>query len=698
MDQYRPFGGRLERYPLLQCAGLAFFLNLAVEILSRRSLAGGLLYLLQHPLLFSYNVSIILATLLMAVLCRKRYFAFAVVSVIWLGLGVTNFVLLSFRTTPLAAIDFEIAESVMTIIDVYLSPVQLVLIIAAILMTAGALVLVWLKAPKLKARYGRALFVMAILAVLFSVTTSRSAELQALSSNFANIVEAYEEFGFAYCFSSSLVDRGIDKPENYSPELVRQILEEIKGGEIKDQEAAAPAEAGPDSAGQEDLEEGLPEKAEEDPAGAGAAQETGAVSEKLPNIVMVQLESFFDVNYLKDITFSENPVPNFTAMKKEGSYGFLTVPSIGGGTANTEFEVLTGMSLDYFGTGEYPFKTVLQSKTCESLGYRLKGLGYSAHAMHNNTGTFYDRNLVYPNLGFDSFTPLEYMHNVEVNPTGWAKDKVLQGEILKTLAATTGRDFVFAVSVQSHGKYPTEALLENPEISVRGVEEEATENSLEYYVNQIHEVDAFIGQLKETLADYPEPVVLVLYGDHLPSTDYQAENLKNANCFQTEYVIWSNRPLEQTRQDLYAYQLSAYLLHRLELPESTLGGLHKNYFGNPEDEGYQKALELLEYDMLYGEEAAYGSRGAYTPAAMEMGVTEIRLDSLRREEDAVYALGSGFTAWSKLLVNGEAVETQLVNEYLLKAPGLQIDPEDTIAVAQVCENLTVLGETVLRQD
>ena len=655
------FGHWLENHPLLQSIVLAFLLNLAVEILSRRSLIEGAGYLISHPLLFCYNAAIILLTLSPAFLCRKRYFVFTMISTVWLGLGVTNCVLLGFRTTPLAAIDFEIAESVMTIIDVYLSPAQLIMIIAIILATAAGLVLAWLKAPKLKASYGRAVFVIAILGVLFSVTTSKSAELQALSGSFANIVEAYDEYGFAYCFSSSLVDRGIDEPEDYSPALVEEILREA---------ALAPAE--PD------------------------ALDSAASSER-PNIIIVQLESFFDVNYLKDPVYSENPLPNFTALKEENSHGFLTVPSIGGGTANTEFEVLTGMSLDYFGTGEYPFKTILQSKTCESISYDLKEQGYSTHAMHNNTGVFYDRNLVYPNLGFDSFTPLEYMRNAETNPTGWAKDKVLTCEIADTLAATAERDFVFAVSVQAHGKYPTTEPEEPMKIQVSGVEE-TSKNSFEYYVNQIHEVDAFLGELTAYLADYPEPVVLVMYGDHLPSTEYQAERLKNNNSFQTEYVIWSNRPLERQVKDLYAYQLSAYLFDRLGIVPGVMASVHDNYFDHPEDPGYQRALEILEYDMLYGEAAAYGDRGEYKAADMVMGVGEIHLDSLRQAGDTVYASGSGFTPWSVLSVNGKLADTEFIHEGLLVARDLAIGPEDQVAVAQVCENLTVLGETPLRRD
>ena len=86
----------------------------------------------------------------------------------------------------------------------------------------------------------------------------------------------------------------------------------------------------------------------------------------------------------------------------------------------------------------------------------LQSAGYSTHAIHNNNATFYSRDRVYANFGFETFTSLEYMHDVERNPLGWAKDSVLTEEILKALCSTEGRDLVFTVSVQPHGKYPTE--------------------------------------------------------------------------------------------------------------------------------------------------------------------------------------------------------------------------------------------------
>ena len=112
------------------------------------------------------------------------------------------------------------------------------------------------------------------------------------------------------------------------------------------------------------------------------------------------------------------------------------MPCFGAGTANTEFEVQTGMNMDDFGPGEYPYKTVLQSKVCESMAYDLKEKGYATHALHDNDGTFYDRYKVFSHLGYEDFTSIEYMDNIEMTPMGWAKDKILTGEIGKILDST----------------------------------------------------------------------------------------------------------------------------------------------------------------------------------------------------------------------------------------------------------------------
>ncbi|MBQ4354969.1 MAG: hypothetical protein IJC71_08760, partial [Clostridia bacterium] len=98
---------------------------------------------------------------------------------------------------------------------------------------------------------------------------------------------------------------------------------------------------------------------------------------EMPNIIFLQLESFYDVNNIKGYEYSTNPHPVYSMLKEELPGGKLTVPSIGAGTANTEFEVMTGMDVSFFGIAEYPYLSVLQDQTCESICYNAKAMSSS---------------------------------------------------------------------------------------------------------------------------------------------------------------------------------------------------------------------------------------------------------------------------------------------------------------------------------
>ncbi len=120
----------------------------------------------------------------------------------------------------------------------------------------------------------------------------------------------------------------------------------------------------------------------------------------------------FDPELVNFLHISEDPIPTFRALMDSYSSGYFRVPSVGAGTANTEFETITGMSLRYFGPGEYPYKTILTQTTCESAPLYFEKLGYSTHAIHNNEANFYARKSVFPMLGFYSFTSEEYMPDI----------------------------------------------------------------------------------------------------------------------------------------------------------------------------------------------------------------------------------------------------------------------------------------------
>ena len=640
-------------HQFLTALALALLINLVLESLCRRSPLGGLLFLVHSPVQFLYGALIILLTVSLAGLVRRRAFAVLLVSALWISLGVVECVLKGFRVTPLTAVDFRIIFSVFSILDVYLNPFEIILIVAGAVALVTGLVFAFLKLPKAPpVDYLRAGFAcMAIGTVLwFSTILFLSTGL--LPTEIENLGDAYDDYGFVFCFSTSIFDRGISQPDTYSQEKVDTVVDELE-------------------------------------AENNSLEGEAAATEVAPNIVVVQLESYFDVNYLRDYTYSQNPVPVFTGLKETCSAGLLTVPSIGAGTANSEFEVISGMSLDYFGTGEYPYETILQSNVCESANYALKEVGYTCHAIHNHTGTFYDRNKVYANLGFDTFTSVEYMDNVQRNPLGWAKDAVLTAEVLKAMDTTPGSDFVYTISVQAHGKYPTEVIDPQQPIAVEGIEDEALRNGFTYYINQLYETDAFVGELVEALAERDEPTVLVLFGDHLPNFTITEEMLEKGNLLQTEYVIWSNFGLEKKDKDLQAYQLMAEVMGRLGYEGGVLSQLHLNREENP---NYQQDLEILEYDILYGEHYAYHGDLPYRPTELQMGVVPITVKRAANLHDEIYVTGQHFTASSKITVNGKVMEdTIYINSNTLMLPAATLEDLDVVAVAQVTREGEVLS-------
>lgn len=630
----------LQRHPIPRLIIRAFIITVIMEIAGRHGVLKFFLWLGHYPHLFILNWAIVAATMSFGLLFKKRDFAVILLGVLWLALGVSNGVVLAFRITPLGAIDFKLLSSVWSIFHNYLNLFLVIVIGAAILLALFGLYMLYRKSPKVVPDRKNA--VICILSMLLIAICSFAfvSESHAVSVDYQNLPSAYDKYGFSTSFLVGLTDIGIDKPRDYSDDAVDNIRDEL---------------------------ESVPERD----------------STEDPDIIMVQLESFFDVNYLSNIRVSREVTPVFNSLKEQYSHGFLTVPAIGAGTANTEFEVISGMNLDYFGAGEYPYKTFLQMECCETVNYNLKTLGYTCHAVHNHNGTFYDRNVVYANLGFDTFTSIEYMDDVEENPIGWADDSVLTGEILKALDSTEGQDFVYAISVQGHGKYPTKPIEGfDPGFAVTGIEDEEDRCGFEYYLSQINGTDEFIGELISALGSRSRKTVLVLYGDHLPNLGLEEEDLTNGSRFDTEYVIWSNFDMEKEERDLYSYQLSAYVMGRLGI---TVGELTKLHQSMGDEESYQKDLEMLQYDMLYGDRVIYEGEDPYRSTKLQMGIDPITLNSVTVGFDGESAAikGDGFTHWSVICVNGRRKDTTFVNHKTLLLSDCRIEPGDTVQVAQV---------------
>lgn len=641
---------------------LSLVLNIIIETLSRHSLFEGVGHMFTNFPAFLYNVILIFFTLSMVGLFRKRVFVGFLVCLGWMILGIGNGVLRSFRKTPLTMPDIVSLDDGLRVMPEYFSKFQIVLLIIGVVLALAGIVVFAIKSPKYKEKihYFKSAFVIALSFGIVMMLTHFGPKIGFLSENFGNIANAYEKYGFGYCFMCSVFDSGIDKPKDYSDEKVDQLLDEI--------------------------ETKVPDVLQEN-------QEVELGKDDYPNIIYVQLESLFDPTHLKGLEFSEEPLPYLKSLYKEFSSGYFSVPSFGAGTANTEFEVMTGMNLDDFGPGEYPYKTVLKDNACESICFDLKKYGYVTHALHNNDGDFYHRNTVFGKLGYDTFTSIEYIEEYEETPTGWCTDDCLVGEIIGMLKSTEKQDFIYTISVEGHGDYVPVTEDMGMDLVVSNNNVTGSPETFEYYVNLIHRMDGFVEDLITEISKIDEKTIVVFYGDHLPTYNITDDELTNGDIYQTQYVIWNNFGLEKIDKDISAFQLSAVLFSRLGM---TGGIINKYHMANMDSEYqsiYLSNLTVLEYDILYGECNAYGGKLPYTSTNLKMGYKVIDITSVANSEEGMIVKGDNFTKYSKVKIDGEIRDTEFISNKELFVKGVTANTDDKVVVVQEDASGDILSST-----
>lgn len=645
----QPVYAFMNRFSLIFHALLACIINFVIEAISRHSVVAAWDYMTGTPMVFLYNAFMIFVTFSIVYLFKRRIFVRMIIGAIWVILGIANGYILIKRVTPFNAQDLKIAGDGIALINNYCNGFEVVVIAVGAVALLIWLISMWRRGGQYagKIHHIAALIGIIVCGVLYTFVTNIAIDKRVVSTYFGNIAFAYEDYGLPYCFSASLFNTGISEPNGYTKKAMAKI---DKDGELNQ-------------------------------------TATSRSSDELPNIIVVQLESYFDVANAEFFTTSEDACPNLHNLYQNYSNGYFKVPSVGAGTANTEFEVLTGMNLRYFGPGEYPYKTYSKKHPTESAATALASLGYGTHALHDNTGNFYSRANVFNNMGFDTFTSKEFMNVLQTTENGWAKDEILTHHIMEAMDTTKQEDFVFTVSVQGHGNYPETQVIENPKIKVEGIEDEALKNKWEYYVNQVYEMDQFVGDLIKAVEERNEPSVVVFYGDHLPTMGLKAEDLKSRYLYNTNYVIWDNIGLQKHDKNIPAYQLMSEVLNRLDIHSGTVFNYHQQRKGT---KNYLSDLELLQYDILYGKQYVYNGKAPITEGHMVMGIRNVSLSSIVPQLNSGYSLyGENFTKYSRVYVNGEKQKSSFLNNTRINLSETELKDGDVIQVGQVGSSDTI---------
>ena len=369
----------MNRYSVLLHVLLAVVINFTIEAISRHSVVKSWSYMVVRPWTFLFNAYIVFITFLIVYLTKRRIFTRIIIAVLWRVIGIANGYVLSYRVMPFSAQDLKVVYNFWDMLNRYFELWEIVLLAIGILAVLFWLFSMWRRSGDYRGKMRRWTALIAIIVTYGTIglVTDLAISQRVVSNYFGNITFAYQDYGLPYCFSASLLDTGIDQPTYYTEDTINRITKEGKLTTVSSERS----------------------------------------EDEMPNIIVLQLEAFFDVSELENFTMSQDPIPTIHSLMDKYSSGYLQVPSVGSGTANTEFEVLTGMSTRYFGPGEYPYETKAQYEPMESAATALEKFGYNAHALHNNEGIFYSRADVFENMGFDTYTSREFMNILEFKIT-----------------------------------------------------------------------------------------------------------------------------------------------------------------------------------------------------------------------------------------------------------------------------------------
>lgn len=628
---------------------LGFITTFFVEALGRGSIKSTVEFLINSTDIYIVNYLIVLLFLSPAMLFKKFFTIFGSVLCFLLTLSGISFCVLTFRGYPMTFSDIYTVKDGLSLVGEYIN-LKYIFVLLFIIVLVYIFFRNLLKADKkyaFKVKFiYRMIPMIIILIVVFPYINSLKSEGK-LKLQTINLKLSYTENGFLYSYLDSYAQSFKNKPDNYTQENMIKIKDELEKEEYE-----------------------------------------GAFNVK-PNIIFLQLEAVMDLSNMENLGLTGDPLANFNKLSEEYTSGVLNVPTFGGGTVRTEFEVLTGYSNDYLSPGEIAYTTILKQKEVDSIASYLNNYGYEGTMIHNYRGNFYDRDTVAKNLGFKRFIPLEYMYNTEDHPN-YPKDFLLLANIRKVLAENNNPKFIYGIGVQTHSPYNSNYSNTNNAIKVTGEISDEARNQAQDYVDRLVEVDTFIGNLVKYLEELNEPVVLVVFSDHLTTLKEVTEKyIDDEHKFKTRYFIYDNIGLSKSDEEIEAYELSSKVFELLGLSGNKINQINNLYKNH---ENYSTIAKLAQYDLLYGKKYLLDKESKFYNEEYTMGIEEISINNVIINEDYVEVKGKFFNKYSAIYADGKKLDTEYINSGTLRFNG-KLGNIKSIKVKQLGMYDKVLGET-----
>ena len=490
-----------------------------------------------------------------------------------LAFGLTNHYVMAFRSTPFVPWDLlsvRTAASVAQNYDFTPTPRMIVVTVLFVLLMVAVRVLRKVPRIKLPIRLGSA--VLCGLALCLFVNTLQQETFQNKHYLYPFLfTPAYmtKVNGMAVTFAMDLAYVAVDKPEGYSAEEAQKTLEQY---------------------GNTDNVFADDEENTNDSKNRGE----DANNKDLPNIIVIMDEAFSDLSVVGDLDTNEDYMPFMHKMQQGADHtitGYAQVSVCGGNTANSEFEFLTGNTMSFLPSGSIPYQQYI-TKDTPSLASYLASLGYETYAQHPYYASGWNREKVYPLLGFEHLNFIDdYANKTYVRK--YVSDDADMQHIIDTYEnKEDGKPaFIFNVTMQNHGGY-TDAFSDlSEDVHATNYNSEV----LDRYLSLIRLTDQSLEKLVDYFSNVDEKTVIVFFGDHQPSDTVAAqvqdsmllpgesvpdEQLRKR--YQVPYLVWANYDIDgATQQNTSLNYLSAEVLKAAGVPtdayQNFLLDLQKSY-------------------------------------------------------------------------------------------------------------------------
>ena len=490
-----------------------------------------------------------------------------------LAFGLTNHYVMAFRSTPFVPWDLlsvRTAASVAQNYDFTPTPRMIVVTVLFVLLMVAVCVLRKVPRIKLPIRLGSA--VLCGLALCLFVNTLQQETFQNKHYLYPFLfTPAYmtKVNGMAVTFAMDLAYVAVDKPEGYSAEEAQKTLEQY---------------------GNTDNVFADDEENTNDSKNRGE----DANNKDLPNIIVIMDEAFSDLSVVGDLETNEDYMPFMHKMQQGADHtitGYAQVSVCGGNTANSEFEFLTGNTMSFLPSGSIPYQQYI-TKDTPSLASYLASLGYETYAQHPYYASGWNREKVYPLLGFEHLNFIDdYANKTYVRK--YVSDDADMQHIIDTYEnKEDGKPaFIFNVTMQNHGGY-TDAFSDlSEDVHATNYNSEV----LDRYLSLIRLTDQSLEKLVDYFSNVDEKTVIVFFGDHQPSDTVAAqvqdsmllpgesvpdEQLRKR--YQVPYLVWANYDIDgATQQNTSLNYLSAEVLKAAGVPtdayQNFLLDLQKSY-------------------------------------------------------------------------------------------------------------------------